>query len=65
MTLTHLTPSEQAAQLDREARALKTRQAICEGTARALTGGDSSDLTTQPDMFADAVPTQYPLFDRV
>lgn len=62
---TNLTPAEQAAQLDREARALKTRQAIREGTARPLTGGDSSDLTTQPDMFAESVPTQYPLFDRV
>lgn len=63
--LAALTPSEMAAQLALEERGAAILAFLRKRTARPLTGGDSSDLTTQPDMFAESVPTKHPLFDRV
>lgn len=44
-------------------RLAEASKRLRDGIARPLDGGNASDLTSQPDMFCDVIPTALPLFD--
>lgn len=64
VTMKQETPAEQTAAIAETRRINTERAALSQGVDAPLLGGNSSDLTQQPDMMADQVPTGTTLFDQ-